>query len=126
MVLYIFPLGILYKVISVIMFLTILDHLPIQTICFHLLFYLLFLCGLAYRMMLRFLHFLFYKAYVSHMHDCYSCSLLSICDINFSQKKKRRPSCQRVSNAFLASRNVTHCIKDTIVRCMVREEPTGC
>jgi len=44
MVLYIFPAG--YKVISptstpVIMFLTTLDHLPVQTICFRLLFHLL-------------------------------------------------------------------------------------
>ena len=26
-----------------------------------------------------------FKAHVSHQHDCYSCGLLSICDINFSQ-----------------------------------------
>jgi len=64
MVPYIFPLGILCKVISltpVIMFLTTLDNLLIQTICFCLLFHLLFLCGIAYQPMLKFPHFLFLR-----------------------------------------------------------------
>ena len=64
MVPYIFPVGILCKVTSftpVIMFLTTLDHLLVQTICFRLLFHLLFLCGIAYQTMLKFLHFLFLR-----------------------------------------------------------------
>ena len=58
-----FPTGyILYEVISLILqFLTMLDHLPEQTIRFRLLFHLLFLGGIAYQTMLKFLHFLFLR-----------------------------------------------------------------
>ena len=92
MVLYIFPLGILCKVISltpVIMFLTTLDHLLVQTICFHLLFHLLFLCGIAYETMLKFPHFLFLRLMY---HISMTATYVAFCplfyDINFSSKKR--------------------------------------
>ena len=90
---FIFSLGILCKVISltpVIMFLTILDHLLVQTICFRLLFHLLFLCGIAYQLqtMLKFLHFLLLRLmYRISMTAIQVASLLSICDKFFIEKK---------------------------------------
>ena len=54
-----------YTVISptpvIMALLTILDHLPVQTICSHLLSHLLFLCGIAYQIMLKFLPSLLFR-----------------------------------------------------------------
>ena len=58
MVLYIFPLGILYSHFPYStnhVFNRLLDHLPVQNICFRLLFHLLFICGIAHQIMLKFL-----------------------------------------------------------------------
>ena len=53
-----FPTG-YFKSFPLLQFLTILDQLFLQTIYFHLLFHLLFLCGIAYQTMLKFSTFCF-------------------------------------------------------------------